>query len=42
MPMGVMKVYAYDESEFRVNSVTLYKVYDRDYNMEKKSPFHRR
>ena len=34
--MGIMKAYAYDENEFRVNSVTLYKVYDRDYNMEKR------
>ena len=34
VPMGIIKTYAYDENEFRVEHVTLYKIYNRDRHME--------
>lgn len=30
IPIGEIKAYAYDEKEFRIDSVTLYKIYDRN------------
>ena len=35
-PTGIMKAYAYDENEFRVDNVTLYKIYNRDRHMEER------
>ncbi|WP_236913983.1 IPT/TIG domain-containing protein [Clostridium sp. Cult2] len=35
-PLGMRKAYAYDEKGFRVNHVTLYKIYNRDRHMEER------
>ncbi len=36
LPTGVIKAYAYDEKEFKVDAVTLYKIYDRNMNMSER------
>lgn len=36
VPLGEIRVYAYDEDKFLIKSVTLYKIFDRNRNMEQR------